>query len=374
MRFLIISCILIILGCSKSTENLPIGLKYFPDIDLLEEGVVFKYYYHKGKKSDHYKTDIIYRKMVLKGDVITNEDYNAGFQKTRFYEIEMQGSKWLMTKENSYSFRNDNTSLVQEYTYSFKDNVSIDWEYNEASLEKKIDYDGYGSRIVQTQNRIIDSTVNDNAIKIIHGKRMYHSIIEKEEKDPVELSLYRRYEQGLGLTQSILSNEELNFDLVLDEIMTLGEFESRAAHGTHRVGYIDTLETIDDHTLFNTCFHPDKINDYYNDDRAGFLGGKGRLKAILKEKLVPSKIKNESGYLTFRFVVNCNGEAGWFVTEEAGLDYDKKKFSQECKMHLYNILKTEKNWKNLKIGQDARDAYTYITFKIKNGTIIEILP
>ena len=120
MRILTAICILMILGCSKSTENLPAGLQYFPEIDHLEDGIAFKYYFHRGKKVAQIKTDIVYRKMKLIDNIITIENYNAEFQKVRYLEIEIEGNKWKTKVEKSYDYRNVYTSLFKEYTYTFK--------------------------------------------------------------------------------------------------------------------------------------------------------------------------------------------------------------------------------------------------------------
>ncbi len=374
MRVLLALCLIILFGCSKTSEPLPAGLEYFPDIDLMEEGLVFKYYFHRGKKDAHPKTDIRYHKMTLEDDLILVENYNAGFQKTYQYKIQIEGSQWKTLEEKSYNYRNDYTELYKEYNYTFKDNIHTDWGKNDAVQEKTVMYEEVGSRSRKIQTEIKDSIPDGVRMMVIRGKRIFYSIIGGEEKEPAEFDVYRRFEENLGMTYRLMSNDTYKYEMQLDEIMTLKEFERRADHGTHRVAYIDTLKTIDDHTLFSPCFHLEKINDYYNDKRAGFKGGKGRLRALLKDKLDPSKLGEESGYLTFRFVVNCNGEAGWFVTEEAGLDYEKKQFSEPCRMHLYEILSAEKEWDNLVIGIEDRDAYTYITFKMKNGEIIELLP
>lgn len=374
MRVLLTFCIIIIIGCSRTNKKLPAGLEYFPDVQLLQEGIVFKYYYHRGKKVAHPKTDILYRKMTLKDNLIINEDYNAGFLKTYHYEIEIVDGKWKLLSEKSFDYRSRSTEAMHEYPYIIKENIHTHWVEDSATQDKTVHYSTYGRRTLSLQKENLDSLTQDGKVKIFRGEKSYFTIVDGNEEETNTLTTYKRYEEGLGLTQSLMTNDELKFDLVLDEIMTLDEFERRANHGTHRVAYIDTLKTIDDHTLFKPCFHPTKINDYYNDKRSGFIGGKGRLRALLKEKLDPTKIQGESGYLTFRFVVNCKGQAGWFVTEEAGLDYEKKQFSEQCRTHLYNIIKAEKEWNNLNIRGEDCDAYTYLTFKIKDGEIIELLP
>jgi len=374
MRNLIAFFLIIIIGCSKSEENLPAGLAYYPNVNLLEKGLVFKYYNHVTRKDAFPKTDIVYRKINLHNDLLMFEDFDAAFRMTDAYKMRIDGNQWKVIEEKSFSHRTLNEELIKELNYTISSNIHTDWEQGQAYLDKKAIDGAEGSRIEQNQKEVQDSIVDGKKCKIFYGNQKYHTLVNDEEYESYEFSTVRRYEEGLGMTSIKMTNEDLKVEMNLDEIMTVTEFERRSNHGTHRVGYIDTLQTLDDHTAFTTCFHMQKINDYYNGERAGIKGGKGKLRALLKEKLNPAKLKGQSGYLTYRFVINCRGEAGWFVTEEAGLDYEKKLFSEACRMHLYEILKEEKEWKNVVIWSELRDAYTYITFKIKNGEIIEILP
>lgn len=362
------------LSCADNPANLPSGIEYFPSVKLLEKGVVSKYYYHRTRGKAEPKTDIVYRKMVLNGDTITNENYNAGFEKTYVYTLKIEGDKWITLDEKSIDHRKAYKTLYNEIPYSLEEETHTDWGGNDALLIKTIDYGGYGNKISSDQKSNQDSIKNGKKTKVLSGIRTITPFNNEGFRNPIELEFQRVYEEGLGLTQNILKNEQINYVMTLDEVMTLEEFEKRAKHGVHRVGYIDTLATIDDHSQFKPCYLPEKINDYYNDERAEFKGGKGRLKKLLDEKLDKSVLTDQSGYLTFRFVINCKGQAGWFITEEADFNFQRNQFSKLCKNALFDLLRSEQEWTPLTIDDDPRDAYTYITFKIENGEIIEILP
>jgi len=374
MRYVLLIYLFLFFGCSDTQTRRHTGLEYYPNAKDLVQGLVFKYYQHQSKKGGQPKTDIVYRKMILKDSILEMEEYNAAFQKVYAHLIAIRSKQWIMLKEEAYAYQGNLNELFDTYTYEIMDSVYQDWSKNEARLAKRWLKEESGSKLVFEQTGLKDSLDQDKMVKYINGELEIYAVQKGEESLVTSYQTMKRFEEGLGMTQSLMENDEYIYEMELDEIMTLSEFERRANHGTHRVGYIDTLKILDDHTLFRPCYLPQKINDYYNDQRAGFVGGKGRLRAILKQKLDLEKLKEESGYLTFRFVVNCDGEVGWFVTEEADLDYQKKRFSEESKMHLYHILKAEKKWKNLTINGEPRDAYTYVTFKLKDGEIIEILP
>lgn len=371
---MIIISFLLLFGCGESGNDLDAGLEYYPEVGLLEDGLVWKYYYHKNKKGRQRKTDILYRKIVLNGNNLLLKEYRADFAKSNEYQIKIEGDNWIREYEEVLDYGKSNDELFDTYRYTILQSTDTDWVGDNAILDRQYLLDGNGARKITTQTGHTDTLVDGRRVKIINWDEEFISIQDDIEGESIRMSRRINYEEGLGMTHSIMESDELVFELALDELITVAEFNRRADHGTHRVGYIDTLQTLDDHSLFKPCFHENKINDYYNDERAEFKGGKGRLRAILKDKLNPEKLHDESGYLTYRFVVNCNGEAGWFVTEEAGLDYERRQFSEACRKHLFEILEAENSWKNLTYNGEAIDAYTYITFKIENGEIIEILP
>ena len=94
---------------------------------------------------------------------------------------------------------------------------------------------------------------------------------------------------------------------------------------SHDIGYIDPATALGDKE-FKTC--SDRIYEYYNfEPYAGYKYGKRALRDSIAKKY--SAIGNESGYLTFRFVVNCKGSAGRYQIIENDLDLKPKKFGAE---------------------------------------------
>lgn len=373
MRILLLFLITLNLACNKASEEVSLGLRYFPSKDLLENGLVWKYYSHGTEKNGQTQTNISYKKMKLSDLTLFVEHYDAGFQKEYSNELLIEDHLWKLSKQKSYRFMNFDPTINEATKVQIDKDIEIDWLGNKGWIDKTNVTKKRGFRLIDKQYENIDSISGTIKIKVIKAKREFIRIFE-QERDTFNYNIASIYEAGLGLTKSTRVSDKYTRIMELDELMTEKEFEKRKNHGTHRVGYIDTLRTIDDHRLFAPCFSPTKINDYYNDRKAEFKGGKGRLKTVLSEKLISTKLAGASGYLTFRFVVNCNGEAGWFVTEEADLEYNKTEFREETKMHLYDILKAEKEWTYLSVRNNPRDAYTYITFKLSDGTITEILP
>lgn len=138
----------------------------------------------------------------------------------------------------------------------------------------------------------------------------------------------------------------------------------------HNIGYIDPATALGDKE-FETC--TDFIFEYYNSEpNGGYKYGKNVLRDTIENKF--SYNGHDSGYLTFRFVVNCKGEAGRYQIVENDLDLKPKKFDQDLVLHLFSITQELKEWRPVMWENQSRDYYMYITYKIRDGQIIEILP
>ena len=83
-----------------------------------------------------------------------------------------------------------------------------------------------------------------------------------------------------------------------------------------------------------------------------------------------------SGYLTFRFVVDCAGYRQP-KTEVLQTDatYRKIHFRQDLVNELYGFLKTLTSWRMATLPNGASTNYfTYLTFKIRNGKVVAVIP
>ncbi len=85
---------------------------------------------------------------------------------------------------------------------------------------------------------------------------------------------------------------------------------------------------------------------------------------------------DDSGYLNFRFLVNCKGEAGWFEIIEMNLDFKEQAFHPDLVQQLFKFTSNPKHWNILKYKQnnEAYNYYNYISYRIEDGKITEIIP
>lgn len=155
-------------------------------------------------------------------------------------------------------------------------------------------------------------------------------------------------------------------------------FEPTVKKFTERVAYID-LETAQLTDGFSVC-DSNYIVDYYNyavgdtfHRKTSYIHGKNGLR---KEVLAQYQNRNysDSGYLNFRFIVNCKGEAGAYVIHENDLDFNQKQFDSDLVQQLFEITTNFKQWHPNYMRGANRDSYMYISYRIEHGEITEILP
>ncbi len=115
------------------------------------------------------------------------------------------------------------------------------------------------------------------------------------------------------------------------------------------------------------------ILQYYNPERATYSQGKNGLRNFILSNY-KNKNYTDSGYLNIRFIINCKGEAGCYVIHENDLNLVPKTFTKDLKDQLFTLTTQLKKWNsNFTRGLD-RDSYMYISYRIENGNITEILP
>lgn len=362
-------CLLCIMFVSCTDVEKHKSLDYLPEGSALEKGLVWKYYQTVQKDQEHPRTDIRYKKIKKEGDTLHQSFYDAGFNLNLTEKILLDADDtWKHLSRTIFINRQDTS-----YDADISKRTKIDWKRMPSESFFKTSNNGYSESLRQSISRFKD-TIIDSKPSLLIDSNSESIRVRDEGSDTVRWYTSAVYQKSLGRVYSKSASHQFTVTQELDELISLSEFNRRANHGMHRVGYIDTTKVMDMNSGFTICGSYGNIKDYYNDDVAQFLGGKGRLRKVLSEKLDPTLLVGADGYLSYHFVINCEGQAGWFTTVECGLDYTSTTFSDALKNHLFDILSSEKEWKPLSIDGVPKDAYTYITFKIESGEIIELLP
>jgi hypothetical protein len=86
-------------------------------------------------------------------------------------------------------------------------------------------------------------------------------------------------------------------------------------------------------------------------------------------------IDSGNGYITFRFLINCEGEMQRVQVLQTDEKYISYHFNKNLVNDLFGFLKTLDKWRIAKAKNGDTVFYkAFITFKINNGKIINIIP
>jgi hypothetical protein len=138
--------------------------------------------------------------------------------------------------------------------------------------------------------------------------------------------------------------------------------------------HVGDLLPMEKDTTFRPC-NEKQIFQYYNfGNGVQYDGGKPAIEeAIQKSFTVTSP--GDTGYVTIRFVVTCEGKTGRFRVEGMNMGYQPKNFSAKATEQLLQLTRSLGGWQP-GVDQNSRavDYYQYLTFKLKEGMLLEILP
>ena len=131
-----------------------------------------------------------------------------------------------------------------------------------------------------------------------------------------------------------------------------------------------------DPNLDDTAFHVcgDYAFQYYN-SASYYKNHKDSISAfILQQYHPPVNGANQSGYVTVRFIINCQGQTGRFRVFEMDSSYQPFVFDKVISSQLLNLVKSVKSWRAAAYKGSFYDSYQYICFRIRNSKIISISP
>lgn len=121
---------------------------------------------------------------------------------------------------------------------------------------------------------------------------------------------------------------------------------------------------------------PNKIPAYYYQVGGKYPRSSNTLLEKARSILDCKKVSGESGYLTFQFLVDCSGTIVRRVKVlQTNSLYQEKSFDFEMVNKYYNFLLTLTGWQPGLTRKGTTIPYhAFITFKIKDGTLENIIP
>ncbi|VXC31752.1 MULTISPECIES: hypothetical protein [Chryseobacterium] len=141
------------------------------------------------------------------------------------------------------------------------------------------------------------------------------------------------------------------------------------------VGNLEFDEKIDDPNFKRCLPEGSYAYQYYNGYSLGieYKGEKLEIIRTLEKGNIQSS-KDINGYITVRFVVNCEGKAGIFRMQQMDEEYRKKELDKKLSEQILSFTKKLNGWIPKEIEGRKVDYYQYLTYKIKHGKVSEILP
>lgn len=138
------------------------------------------------------------------------------------------------------------------------------------------------------------------------------------------------------------------------------------------VGYINQ-ETTALNNSYQLCDPETIYHVHHGASEKGYAGNKKQFKDDL---LANYKNNNytDSGYLNFRFLVTCEGSPGWFEIIQVDTNYNSIQFSEELVSQLLALTAQRKHWNTISFDDKPVDYYMYVSYKLQDGEITEILP
>ena len=129
-----------------------------------------------------------------------------------------------------------------------------------------------------------------------------------------------------------------------------------------------------DDPAFKRCMNKDYGIQYYNDSKGYQYNGE---KIAIKQALDHLKLSSSqqiNGSVTIRFLVNCEGKTGLFRVQQMDENYTEAYFDKEFVEKILDFTKSLNGWLPKEYQGHKIDYYQYLTYKIENGKIAEILP
>lgn len=125
---------------------------------------------------------------------------------------------------------------------------------------------------------------------------------------------------------------------------------------------------------FKLC-DEDRVLQYYNFGKGvQYKGEKIKINQHFETGLIVNEKVKESGFLVIRFIVNCEGRTGRFRIQGMDNEYNEKTFNESLTNQLMSLTKTLDGWVTGEYDGKTYDYYQYLTFKMENGILIEIMP
>lgn len=157
-----------------------------------------------------------------------------------------------------------------------------------------------------------------------------------------------------------------------------GYYYYEQAHNTENkpykkyIGYIDQEKALLNNK-YELCYEGGIYHTYSSAALKAYTGSKKQFRETLNSEFNKNNY-TDSGYLNFRFLVNCEGNAGWFEIIEMNLDLEETPLNKAMVDELFEFTSNPKHWDTIVYKEAPQNYYMYISYRIENGKVTEIIP
>ena len=138
------------------------------------------------------------------------------------------------------------------------------------------------------------------------------------------------------------------------------------------IGHIPSERVIASHN-FKPCYEGLFFQYYNTTPDASYRFGKDSIRTYVNANYQNNGY-TDSGWLSYHFMINCNGVAGRYSVVETDANYQPGTFNNDLKQQLLKITQHFQDWTPTVYQNEPYDCVTYLTYKIENGEIVDILP
>lgn len=166
--------------------------------------------------------------------------------------------------------------------------------------------------------------------------------------------------------------------VVVAGVFLYGYFYIKKAYNTENkpfknyVGYIDQSKALLNNT-YKLCNEGRIYHTYSSASLKAYKGSKKNFRDTLNKEFNTNSY-TDSGYLNFRFFVNCEGNSGWFEVIEMDLDLKEKSMNSKLVDELFRFTSNPNRWNIISYDNHPQNYYMYVSYRIENGKVTEIIP
>ena len=166
--------------------------------------------------------------------------------------------------------------------------------------------------------------------------------------------------------------------VLVGSLLLFGYFYFENAYSTENkpyknyIGYIDQSKALLN-DKYELCNEGSIYHTYSGASLKAYKGDKKQFRDAINSTFNKNEY-TDSGYVNFRFLVNCEGNAGWFEIIEMDLDLNETSLNANMVNELLEFTSKKGQWNVISYDNKPQNYYMYVSYRIENGKVTEIIP